>query len=62
MEDRYSKRPNTGLGKETNQQGVDEAKEQIIPRQETRVREAVGNIEGNIVRNQAWAKAALYCL
>eukprot|EP00972_Heterocapsa_arctica_P103679 15279704-Heterocapsa_arctica.AAC.1 len=37
---------------------MDKAKEQIIPRQESSVREAVDKIEGNIVRNHAWARAA----
>eukprot|EP00972_Heterocapsa_arctica_P098425 14524276-Heterocapsa_arctica.AAC.1 len=50
MEDRDSKRPKTGLENQANQEGDDEAQEQINPRQETCVREAVGNFEGNIVR------------
>eukprot|EP00972_Heterocapsa_arctica_P111447 16407302-Heterocapsa_arctica.AAC.1 len=58
MEDREHKRLNASLDKESNKEGVEEAKDQLNPRQDTRVQEAVGKIEGNIVRNQAWAKAA----
>eukprot|EP00972_Heterocapsa_arctica_P100561 14827362-Heterocapsa_arctica.AAC.1 len=58
MEDRDNKRLTTSLDKETNKEGEEEAEDHINPRQETCVREAVGTIEGNIVRNQAWAKAA----
>eukprot|EP00972_Heterocapsa_arctica_P032998 4855363-Heterocapsa_arctica.AAC.1 len=58
MEDRENKRLKASLDKETNPEGGEEAEDQTSPRQENRVRQAVGKIEGNIVRNQAWAKAA----
>eukprot|EP00972_Heterocapsa_arctica_P079094 11660817-Heterocapsa_arctica.AAC.1 len=58
VDERASKRPTIALDEGINEDTNDEAKEQIMPRQGTHVREAVNKIEGTIAIIQARDRAA----